>query len=163
MNPIMLEVYDDRSQRFAPMLCGQVLAAIALNSMPPDDHDHKRYEKMRDGGCQTVVVLTWSFDGQRTKVFGTREAVVSIAKRLGAVPIGSPLSEPIKAKDTTPWRCPLPWRVRHDEPYEASIVDANGRQIEGLSVWLDDACHDGNDARLRNAEFVVRAVNGNKS
>lgn len=47
----------------------------------------------------------------------------------------------------------------HDEPYEACIVDANGVKVDGISVWLDDACHDDNGNRLANAELIVRAVN----
>lgn len=56
-------------------------------------------------------------------------------------------------------RHPLPWRVEQEEPYEARIVDANDASIDGIAVWLDDACPDNNSDRLQNARAIVDAIN----
>jgi hypothetical protein len=52
---------------------------------------------------------------------------------------------------------PGPWRLEHDEPYSAEIVDADGRRVFGLKVWLDDACHDRNHEALANGCLAAAA------
>jgi len=34
---------------------------------------------------------------------------------------------------------PGPWRVEYDQPYCATLVDANGNKVKGITLWLDDA------------------------
>jgi hypothetical protein len=56
-----------------------------------------------------------------------------------------------------PAHTPGPWRLEHDEPYSAEIVDADGRRVFGLKVWLDDACHDRNHEALANGCLAAAA------
>lgn len=54
---------------------------------------------------------------------------------------------------------PTPWQVHSDEPYEVELQDANGRRVEGVRFWLDDADINSNWIRYKNFGEIVDAVN----
>ncbi len=64
-----------------------------------------------------------------------------------------------KLRQAVTRRHPPPWRVDHSPGLSTSLVDVNGKDIDGVKVWLDDACDDGNHERLENLRYIAERVN----
>lgn len=54
---------------------------------------------------------------------------------------------------------PRPWKTESDSPLEMILTGANGESVNGIQIWLDDACNDLNPLRRANAAHIVKCVN----
>lgn len=52
-----------------------------------------------------------------------------------------------------------PWILEFDTPVDMCITDKDGHAIDGVRVWLDDACRENNSLRAANAAHIVKCVN----